>query len=92
MDEFKFLENLSSCFEKLPSVGKKTASRYAFSVIEKMSEEEVERFARTLIETKKNIKKCKHCGMFTLDETCDICNDTFRNTEQIMVVRDSTEI
>ena len=40
MDEFKFLENLSSCFEKLPSVGKKTASRYAFSVIEKMSEEE----------------------------------------------------
>ena len=34
MDEFKFLENLSSCFEKLPSVGKKTASRYAFSVID----------------------------------------------------------
>ena len=92
MDEFKFLENLSSCFEKLPSVGKKTASRYAFSVIEKMSEEEVERFARTLIETKKNIKKCKHCGMFTLDETCDICNDTFRNTEQIMVVRDSKDV
>ena len=60
MDEFKFLENLSTCFEKLPSVGKKTASRYAFSVIEKMSEEEVERFARTLIETKKQIKKCKH--------------------------------
>ena len=92
MDEFKFLENLSSCFEKLPSVGKKTASRYAFSVIEKMSEEEVERFARTLIETKKQIKKCKHCGMFTLNDICEICSDDYRNSDQIMVVKDVRDV
>lgn len=92
MNDFKFLENLSSCFEKLPSVGKKTASRYAFSVIEKMSEEEVERFARTLIETKKQIKKCKHCGMFTLNDICEICSDGYRNTEQIMVVKDVKDV
>lgn len=92
MDEFKFLENLSSCFEKLPSVGKKTASRYAFSVIEKMSEEEVERFARTLIETKKQIKKCKHCGMFTLNDICEICSDDYRNCDQIMVVKDVRDV
>ena len=92
MDEFKFLENLSSCFEKSPSVGKKTASRYAFSVIEKMSEEEVERFARTLIETKKQIKKCKHCGMFTLNDICEICSDDYRNSDQIMVVKDVRDV
>ena len=92
MNDFKFLENLSSCFEKLPSVGKKSASRYAFSVIEKMSEEEVERFARTLIETKKQIKKCKHCGMFTLNDICEICSDGYRNTEQIMVVKDVKDV
>ena len=92
MNDFKFLENLSSCFEKLPSVGKKTASRYAFSVIEKMSEEEVERFARTLIETKKQIRKCKHCGMFTLNDICEICSDGYRNTEQIMVVKDVKDV
>lgn len=92
MDEFKFLENLSSCFEKLPSVGKKTASRYAFSVIEKMSEEEVERFARILIETKKQIKKCKHCGMFTLNDICEICSDDYRNSDQIMVVKDVRDV
>lgn len=92
MDEFKFLENLSSCFEKLPSVGKKTASRYAFSVIEKMSDEEVERFARTLIETKKQIKKCKHCGMFTLNDICEICSDDYRNSDQIMVVKDVRDV
>lgn len=92
MDDFKFLENLSLCFEKLPSVGKKTASRYAFSVIEKMSKDDVERFARTLIETKNQIKKCKICGMYTLTDTCDICNNQYRNQEQIMVVKDVRDV
>ena len=69
MDDFKFLENLTACFEKLPGVGKKTASRYAFSVIEKMSDEEIERFSRVLSETKKQVKKCKK-------KFC-ICSGTF---------------
>lgn len=92
MSDFKFLENLTTCFEKLPTVGKKTASRYAFSVIEKMSEEDVERFARVLVETKKQVKKCKCCGMFTLNETCEICENAYRNHEQIMVVKDAKDV
>ncbi len=93
MDDFKFLENLSACFEKLPSVGKKTANRYAFSVIEKMSNEEVERFARTLLETKNKVKKCKICGMFTIDsDTCEICENKYRSKEQIMVVKDARDV
>lgn len=93
MDNFKFLENLTDCFEKLPSVGKKTASRYAFSVIDKMSIEEVERFSRILLETKKQIKKCKVCGMFTLDDDlCEICSSKYRNKEQIMVVKDARDV
>lgn len=92
MDDFKFLENLSNCFEKLPSVGKKTASRYAFQVIEKMSNDEVERFARVLLETKTRVKKCKICGMYTLDDVCEICSNTYRNDEQIMVVKDAKDV
>ena len=88
MSDFKFLENLTACFEKLPNVGKKTAARYAFSVIEKLSNEEVERFSRVLLETKQQIKKCKTCGMFTLNDFCEICESSHRNKEQIMVVKD----
>lgn len=91
MDDFKFLENLSACFEKLPSVGKKTASRYAFHVIENMSNDEVERFARVLLETKKQVKKCKICGMYTLEDTCEICSNLYRSHEQIMVVKDAKD-
>lgn len=91
MDDFKFLENLSTCFEKLPSVGKKTASRYAFHVIENMSSDEVERFARVLLETKKQVKKCKICGMYTLEDTCEICSNLYRSHEQIMVVKDAKD-
>ena len=91
MDDFKFLENLSTCFEKLPSVGKKTASRYAFHVIENMSSDEVKRFARVLLETKKQVKKCKICGMYTLEDTCEICSNLYRSHEQIMVVKDAKD-
>ena len=91
MDDFKFLENLSTCFEKLPSVGKKTASRYAFHVIENMSTEEVERFARVMLETKNQVKKCKICGMYTLEDTCEICSNVYRSHEQIMVVKDAKD-
>lgn len=92
MSDFKFLENLTACFEKLPNVGKKTAARYAFSVIEKLSNEEVERFSRVLLETKQQIKKCKTCGMFTLNDFCEICESSHRNKEQIMVVKDSKDV
>ena len=91
MDDFKFLENLSTCFEKLPSVGKKTASRYAFHVIENMSSDEVERFEKVLKEKKKQVKKCKICGMYTLEDTCEICSNLYRSHEQIMVVKDAKD-
>ena len=44
MNELKFLEPLIISFEKLPGVGQKTATRYAFQVVEKLTEEDVEEF------------------------------------------------
>lgn len=92
MNDFKFLNGLSLSFEKLPSVGKKTAMRYAYAVIENMTTEEVERFAKSLIDVKAKVKKCKICGMYTLDEECEICLDKYRNKEQIMVVKDAKDV
>ena len=53
MSETKFLDNLASCFEKLPGVGKKTAQRYAYYIIEKMSLDDVKELSMNLLKQKK---------------------------------------
>lgn len=92
MDEPTFLETLISYFEKLPGVGKKTASRYAYYVVEKLTDDQVMEFANTLIETKKTIQHCTCCGMLTNKDICDICSSSYRNKKQIMVVKDTKDV
>lgn len=92
MADLKFLNELALCFETLPGVGKKTAQRYAYSVVEKSTDEEIENFAKVLLDTKKNIKHCQICGMLSLTETCEICSNNTRDKSKIMVVKDSKDI
>lgn len=92
MANLKFLDYLASSFENLPGVGKKTAKRYAYHVVEKMSIEQVEEFAKTLIETKNKIKNCPICGMLSLQEPCEICSAKLRDRTKIMVLKDTKDI
>ena len=88
MNEIKFLDPLIRSFEKLPGVGQKTATRYAFQVVEKLSEEDVEEFARILLETKQNVKHCSICNILTTTDICDICDNELREKDKILVVKD----
>lgn len=90
--EIKFLDSLAKSFEKLPGVGKKTAQRYAYYVVEKMSNEEVEHFSKVLVETKDKVKHCNICGMLTDKDECEICTSNYRDKKQIMVVRDTKDV
>lgn len=90
--EIKFLDNLAKSFEKLPSVGKKTAQRYAYYVVEKLSIEDVETFSKVLVETKQKIRYCNKCGMLTDQDTCEICSSKYRDKAQIMVVRSTKDV
>ena len=92
MNEPVFLEALINHLEKLPGVGKKTATRYAYYIVEKMSEEQVSDFANSLVEVKKSIKKCDICGMLTNKDMCDICASPYREKRQIMVVKDTKDV
>ncbi len=76
-------------FSKLPGVGKKTAQRYAYRVI-RMSEVEAEEFARAIVNVKKQVRFCKVCGNFTVDETCDICKT--RAHSVICVVKEPKDV
>ncbi len=89
MNTIDSMERLIYCFSKLPGVGRKTAERYAYRVLE-LDKEDVELFAKSLIETKNNIKFCEICGNFTEKNICDICQN--RKSDIICVVKEPKDI
>lgn len=89
MKNIESMEKLISALSMLPGVGKKTAERYAYSIIN-MKKEDVEYFASALIEAKSNIKYCSICGNFTDKNVCEICSS--RNSDTICVVKDPKDV
>lgn len=80
------LENLIECFSKLPSVGKKTAERFALYTFFHMDEVDITDFSNALLSIKKDIHICPSCGNMTEDSLCSICQDSTRNHRQVLVV------
>ncbi len=76
-------------FSKLPGVGKKTAQRYAYKIID-MPEEEARAFAEAIIGVKKKVRYCSVCGNFTEKETCDLC--LRREKKSICVVKEPKDV
>lgn len=89
MNNVESMERLIYSFTKLPGVGRKTAERYAYRVLE-MSEEDVADFASNLAEAKANIRYCSKCGNFTESDLCDICKT--RESKIICVVKEPKDI
>ena len=72
-------------FSRLPGVGKKTAQRYAYKVVD-MTETEARAFAEAILNVKKKVRYCKICGNFTEDDVCEICKR--RDSSVICVVKE----
>ena len=72
MNQIDSMERLVNEFSKLPSVGKKTAQRFAYHILT-LNSEEVKNFAEAMVEAKEKIHYCKVCANFTDKEVCDIC-------------------
>ena len=70
-------------FSRLPSVGKKTAQRYAYFLLT-MTDADVQNFADAILQAKRNIHYCKVCANFTDEEVCDICSKS--NKDPIICV------
>lgn len=89
MSNIESLEKLISAFRALPSVGYKTAQRYAYGVLN-MDTATVEDFAQSLIDAKQKIHFCKECGNFSEKEICDSCLKT--TGETICVVAEPKDV
>ena len=76
-------------FSKLPGVGKKTAQRYAYKIIN-MPESEARAFADAILGVKRKVRYCQVCGNFTEEETCGICRT--RDQSVICVVKEPKDV
>lgn len=85
------IEKLIEEFEKLPSIGHKTAVRLAFHMLN-LPEADCEEFAKTIMDTRKNLKYCSICNNITDSDPCPICSNAKRNKEIICVVEDVRDI
>lgn len=85
------IEILSEKFRRLPGVGKKSAVRMAFSVLD-LSDEEAKDFANAILDAKRNVKICSICGNMTDSEICAICSDEERDHSTVCVVEDARDV
>ena len=86
-DYIESLQVLSEQFSRLQGVGRKSAMRMAFSVLE-LDDEAARAFAEAIIDAKTKIHKCPICGNLTDKDVCYVCSDLARDTGVICVVED----
>ncbi len=85
------IANLIEQLSKLPGIGKKTAQRLAFYILE-MDNVEAEKLAYSIKEAKEKIHYCKVCCNLTDQEICSICSDSKRDRSIICVVEGAKDV
>ncbi|MBP3464355.1 MAG: recombination protein RecR [Clostridia bacterium] len=85
------IEKLIESFERLPSIGHKTAIRLAFHMLD-MKQEETDEFIKSITEAKKKLKYCSICFNIADTDPCPICSNPKRDQSTICVVEDVRDI
>jgi len=87
----KAIRNLIESFERLPGVGPKTAQRLTFYLLH-VPQGELDRFAGSLINLKKETILCSNCFMIDEVDPCSICADTRRDISTVCVVEEPLDV
>lgn len=85
------LQHLAEQFGKLEGVGRKTAMRLAYSVVD-MSPDDATAFADAIRAAKEKIHLCPVCQNLTDRELCPVCRDESRDRSTVCVVADAKAV
>ena len=85
MNNLKSIEALQEQLAKLPGVGKKSAERMAYALLE-FDEEDLKDIAGAISSLKEKIHFCPVCGMISDIDGCYICDDSNRDQSTLMIV------
>jgi len=85
------LTRVIEAFEKLPGIGPKTAQRLTYYLLH-IPQDELEIFARALVNLKKDTLLCKVCRNVSESDPCPICSDSSRDSTLLLVLEQPYEI
>ena len=85
------VENLVAQLTRLPGIGRRTAQRLAFHILQRPADEALA-LAGALAEVKERVRFCRECGNLTEEEVCAICVDARRDHTTICVVEQPVDV
>ncbi len=87
------IEKLINLFSRFPTIGPRTATRFAFYCLN-ASDEEIKNLISELEELKKSVTNCRICFRSVLkeEELCSICKDKKRNHETLCIIEKETDL
>ncbi len=85
------LDRLITYFSRLPGIGRKSASRISYWLLE-TDKGFVEGFSNDLGEIRDYIVRCRECGNYAESELCDVCDSPVRERSLMCVVEQSRDV
>lgn len=85
------VETLIDEFAKLPGIGRKTAQRLAFHVLN-LPEADAQRFAQAITGARSSVHTCQKCQNLTDSDLCPICSNPARDAQTVCVVADPKDV
>ena len=86
------IESLIEQFAQLPGIGRKSAERIAFYILNNMSDSDVRIMSDVISLAKNSVKFCEICQNLTDSSPCPICSSSKRDTSTICVVEESKDV
>jgi recombination protein RecR len=85
------IDELVTELAKLPGIGRKTAQRLTFHLLDQPTER-MSFLARALVAVAERVRSCVECGNYTESDRCEICSDPRRDAGVLCIVEDPASL
>ena len=85
------IEDLIDALTCLPGVGKKTAQRMTYHLLQRARDDALN-LSDVLEQVVKNITNCKVCRNLSQEEICDLCSDESRSKDMLCIVESPADV
>jgi recombination protein RecR len=85
------IEELIAELARLPGIGRKTAQRLTFHLLQQPPEQ-AGRLASALVAVTERVRACEECGNLTEEQPCPICRDPRRDPAVLCVVEEASTV